>query len=117
MPSATVVFTSTNIARIVRESFLQRSKTRGPYENVAVSYSHDPCEKPMNLISQIGVPPMKRPRSESTRSSNASANANGLHRANTRNSGHGGLGRRQPKRTVVAPKKDDDGWQTVTHKK
>ena len=109
-----MVFTSTAISRVVRENFLRKSKMRGPYENLQVSYSHDPCEKPMNLITQIGAPSAKRPRSDSAKS--GINNGGGLHRSNTtgRNSG-GGLSRRQSRRAET--KKDDDGWQTVTHKK
>lgn len=112
--AATVVFSSSSIASLVRDNFFERSRVKGdPYHNIHVSFSHDPCEKPMNLITQIDSPTTARFRSNSHRSEPTSNNGNGLYRSNSRAPGR--LARRESKRN--APKQDDDGWQTVTHKK
>lgn len=64
----------------------------------------------MNLITQIGATPTSRPRSDSSKNS-----SNGVYRSNTRN---GGLSRRESKRrSGKSSSADNDGWQTVTHKK
>jgi hypothetical protein len=100
---ATAVFTSTAIARMVRDDFRRKARVAGPYQSIHVSFSHDPCEKPLNLITQIpsagGEP---RPRSGSTRNQPIG-------------SGLGtGVSRRDSKRKKVM---DVDGWQTVRGKK
>ncbi|RMZ77135.1 hypothetical protein DV737_g4478, partial [Chaetothyriales sp. CBS 132003] len=51
--NATVVFTSTANARRVRDQFRAKARQKGRYRDVQVSFSHDPCEKPLNLITQI----------------------------------------------------------------
>lgn len=51
--NATVVFTGTVVARTIRDDFRRLAKNNGPYKDVSVSFSHDPCERPMNLITQI----------------------------------------------------------------
>lgn len=116
MMKATVVFSSSAIASMIRENFLEMSRVKGsPYHNIHISFSHDPCEKPMNLISQIDSPTSGRMRSDSYRSEQTSSTGynNGLYRSNSR--AQGKVGRRDSKRK--APKQDADGWQTVTHKK
>lgn len=50
---ATVVLSGVTIARMVRAHFLAKGQEDGPYKQVAVTYSSDPCEKPLNLVSQI----------------------------------------------------------------
>ncbi|RMD39370.1 hypothetical protein DV735_g5767, partial [Chaetothyriales sp. CBS 134920] len=57
--NATVVFTSTANARRVRDQFRAKARQKGPYRDVQVSFSHDPCEKPMNLITQIHAGDMR----------------------------------------------------------
>lgn len=113
--AATVVFTSSAIASLVRDNFLAKSNSKtSPYHNIQVTFSHDPCEKPMNLITQIDSPTAGRFRSDSYKSEqNYNPNGNGLYRSNSR--AQGKLGRRESKRKAQKP--DDDGWQTVTHKK
>ena len=116
MVIATVVFSSSAIASLIRERFLEKSRMKGsPYHNIHITFSHDPCEKPMNLITQIDSPTSGRLRSDSylSEQSTTTANSKGLYRSNSRV--QGGLGRRESKRK--APKQDADGWQTVTHKK
>ncbi|RMZ81815.1 hypothetical protein DV738_g2008, partial [Chaetothyriales sp. CBS 135597] len=57
--NATVVFTSTANARRVRDQFRAKAKQYGPYRDVQISFSHDPCEKPLNLITQIEQPAVR----------------------------------------------------------
>ena len=49
--NATVVFAGVHIAREVKEAFLAYSKQKGPYHGVQVTYSKDPCEHEMRLIT------------------------------------------------------------------
>ncbi|KAI9717918.1 MAG: hypothetical protein M1812_004445 [Candelaria pacifica] len=49
--NATVVFASVELARVVKEAFMDFSKQKGPYEAVQVTYSKDPCENEMRLIT------------------------------------------------------------------
>lgn len=105
--SATVVLSATVIARIVRDDFLRRSRKPGPYQDVQVGFSHDPCERPMNLITQIPYPgSASRNRSDSSKSGSSARSYN-------------------PNATkfvpgaVARPRKgtDADGWQTVQRKR
>ncbi|PGG97930.1 hypothetical protein AJ79_09043 [Helicocarpus griseus UAMH5409] len=48
--NVTAAFKSVQTAMIVRQHFLQKaSKASGPYKGVEVTYSTDPCEKPLHL--------------------------------------------------------------------
>ncbi|EXJ87145.1 hypothetical protein A1O3_04104 [Capronia epimyces CBS 606.96] len=105
--NATAVFSSTVIARIVRDEFIRRSRRQGPYHDVQVGFSHDPCERPMNLITQIPYPGIS-PRDRSNSNKSAS-NARPYNPS-------------APKfvpGTVVRGRKgtDSDGWQTVQRKR
>ena len=106
-----MVFTSTAIARLVRDEFRRAAKTKGPYRDVQVSFSHDPCEKPLNLITQI-------PSGEGTRGralSNISGNSNTIIRgAGADNSGVPGLTRQSSRRKHQV---DADGWETIVKKR
>ncbi|KIX04473.1 uncharacterized protein Z518_05343 [Rhinocladiella mackenziei CBS 650.93] len=98
--NATVVFSSTVIARIVRDDFLRRSRNGGPYQDIQIGFSHDPCERPMNLITQIpytGSGPRDRSDSGKSASSGRSYNPNAPK-----------FGRKGT---------DSDGWQTVLRKR
>jgi hypothetical protein len=46
------VFSSTSVARLVLESFEEKSMSVGPYQGLIVTYSSDPCEKPVKWVSQ-----------------------------------------------------------------
>ncbi|OAP56256.1 hypothetical protein AYL99_09435 [Fonsecaea erecta] len=105
--NATAVFSSTVIARIVRDEFLRRSRRPGPYQEVQVGFSHDPCERPMNLITQIPYPgagPRDRSNSGKSVSSCRSYNPNAAKFIP-------GAGLRARKGT------DSDGWQTVQRRR
>lgn len=105
--SATVVFSSTVIARLVRDEFMKRARRFGPYQDVQVGFSHDPCERPLNLITQIPYPGSRsRDRSDSTKSSSSgrSYNPNALKFV----PGNVGRGRKGT---------DAEGWQTVQRKR
>jgi hypothetical protein len=90
---------------MVRDDFRKKARQSGPYHNVHVSFSHDPCEKTMNLITQIPRGVNGLSRSNSTRSN---ANGNGV------GNGVNGLARRESQRKKIV---DKDGWQTVKGKK
>ncbi|EEH18746.2 hypothetical protein PABG_01065 [Paracoccidioides brasiliensis Pb03] len=47
--NVTAAFKSVKTARHVREMFWQKSSEPGPYAGVQVTYSTDPCEKPLHL--------------------------------------------------------------------
>ncbi|KAI9797295.1 MAG: hypothetical protein M1835_001313 [Candelina submexicana] len=49
--NATVVFAAVHLARAVKEAFLGYSKQKGPYQDVQVTYSKDPCEHEIRLIT------------------------------------------------------------------
>jgi hypothetical protein len=105
--SATVVFSSTIISRIVRNDFLARSRRAGPYQDVQIGFSHDPCERPMNLITQITYPgSAPRDRSDSAKSASSGRSYN----PNAPKFVPGAITRGR-KRT------DSDGWQTVQRKR
>ena len=93
------------IARIVRDEFIKRSRRPGPYQDVQVGFSHDPCERPMNLITQIPYP---GPRDRSD--SNKSASSGRGYNPNAPKFVPGAIGRAR-KGT------DSDGWQTVQRKR
>ena len=103
--SATAVFSSTVVARIVRDEFIRWSRRPGPYQEVQVGFSHDPCERPMNLITQIPYPgASSRDRSDSSKSGSSGRSYNPsaakfVPRAGLRKSA------------------DSDGWQTVQRKR
>ncbi|KAJ4520097.1 hypothetical protein HRR83_002060 [Exophiala dermatitidis] len=102
--NATAVFSSTVIARIVREEFLRRSKAKGPYHDVGVGFSHDPCERPMNLITQIPCPGTSpRDRSNSSKSGSSGKSTAAKVVPGAVNRGRKGT--------------DPDGWQTVHRKR
>ncbi|EXJ83317.1 hypothetical protein A1O1_06938 [Capronia coronata CBS 617.96] len=105
--NATVVFSSTVIARIVRDEFLHRSRKPGPYHDVHVGFSHDPCERPMNLITQIPYPGTS-PRDRSN--SNKSGSSGRINQSTSTKLGSGAIVR-------IRKGTDSDGWQTVQRKR
>ncbi|RMZ92140.1 hypothetical protein DV736_g622, partial [Chaetothyriales sp. CBS 134916] len=108
--NATVVFTSTANARRVRDRFRAEAKHNGPYRDVQVSFSHDPCEKPLNLITQIQFGDMgltERPTNRD-RAISGTSQLNSIKTGPS--SGMGGLSGSTTKRER---KVDADGWQTV----
>ncbi|KAL9115698.1 MAG: hypothetical protein Q9227_000066 [Pyrenula ochraceoflavens] len=102
--NATVVFTATSIARLVRDEFRRYAMTRGnAYWDLQVSFSHDPCERPLNLISQMnGLASTGRPNVPQRRISNPFA-------------GRMGPPPVSPRRQNISA--DKDGWQTVITKR
>ncbi|KAL5343305.1 hypothetical protein BJX70DRAFT_353735 [Aspergillus crustosus] len=55
--NATAIFTSTSVARKVLESFSRWSQVpRGVYSELSVTFSSDPCEKPLSLIKDNNGP-------------------------------------------------------------
>ena len=100
--TATVVFSATAIARMVRDEFRKRARQAGPYRDVQVTFSHDPCERPLNLITQM---PSSR---NSTRPSNGSNISHNFPRPSVPSS---------PYRRPSVPRVDEDGWQTVARRK
>lgn len=118
---ATVVFSAVPLSTLVRTEFKRQGCIKNsPYFGIMVTYSHDPCERDMHLVSQIpghpgyiggGNLPAPGPRARgSTFGSSASG---GMY-------GHGGNGYYSPahKRRITGsngskPNTDDDGWQTV----
>nr|KMM70046.1 hypothetical protein CPAG_06358 [Coccidioides posadasii RMSCC 3488] len=61
--NVTAVFKSVATARTVRDHFLDLAIHKSnPYYDVQVTFSTDPCEKQLNLESQIGVPQHRRNR-------------------------------------------------------
>jgi len=121
--NATVVFSAVPLAKMVREAFLKHSRTkRHPYEGVMVSFSHDPCERDLHLVSQI-------PGHANYIGANGNANANGYYRTRTntvstdlsnsssrRMSATSSDYQTAPKRRDTGSTKaaiDEDGWQTV----
>lgn len=119
---ATVVFSAVPLARLVRDTFLfQYGRLKGSaYFGIMVSYSHDPCERDMHLVSQIlghpgyigkGNVPGSGARSRSG-TVGSSGSSWGL--------AHGGdpyPGAAQKRRILGTngskTSADDDGWQTV----
>lgn len=108
---------------MVREKFLQYGSTKhNPYEGVMVSFSHDPCERNMHLVSQI-------PGHANFVGSNGSAKDLSASRPYRSNTFSADMGKPFPRRMstassdyFTAPKRrspmskaqtDDDGWQTV----
>ena len=53
MGNATIVLASVKVARAVRDYFLDRAKGGPPYEGVAITFSSDPCEAPLNFRTQL----------------------------------------------------------------
>jgi hypothetical protein len=108
---ATAVFSSTIIARLVRNEFRKRSSKPGPYRDITTGFSHDPCERPMNLITQIPNPGQPGNQTVRGRSDSYKGATNG-HTYNPNAPkfvpGHNGRGRKAT---------DADGWQTVQRKK
>ncbi|KAK7897575.1 hypothetical protein LTR67_004203 [Exophiala xenobiotica] len=104
--NATVVFSSTVIARLVRDDFIKRSRKPGPYQDVQIGFSHDPCERPLNLITQIPYLGNGRDRRDSAVSASSARtyNPTAMHFA----PGNVNRGRKGT---------DSDGWQTVQRKR
>ena len=99
---ATVVFSATVIARMVKDDFRKRARTSGPYRDVQVGFSHDPCERALNLITQMpATRPIIRPREGCSGSDISKRPAVPLNQ------------RRRPSSSLV----DEDGWQTVARRK
>ncbi|KAF7512640.1 hypothetical protein GJ744_000901 [Endocarpon pusillum] len=109
--NATVVFSATVIARTVREDFLRRAAYPGPYQDVMVSFSHDPCERPLNLITQMpgsrNAVEAKPHGGMSTRESNGDSTAS---------SAFGRPITASPSRGQC-PAVDAEGWQKVGKRK
>ncbi|KAJ9645457.1 hypothetical protein H2204_001036 [Knufia peltigerae] len=111
--NATVVFAATAIARIIRDEFIKRSRKPGPYQEVQIGFSHDPCERPLNLITQIpcpgdGYPGKGRDRRDSAVSASNIRSYNPTAPKFT------------PGNVIVNRGKkgtDADGWQTVHRKR
>jgi hypothetical protein len=99
---ATVVFSATAIARMVRDEFRKRARQSGPYRDVQVSFSHDPCERPLNLISQI---PSSR---NDVRPSNGSSTSHSFPRPSVPIS---------PCQGPSVSRSGEDGWQTVARRR
>ncbi|EEP76916.1 predicted protein [Uncinocarpus reesii 1704] len=61
--NVTAVFKSVATARAVRDHFLALAVHKSnPYHEIRVTFSTDPCEKQLNLDSQIGIPQSRRLR-------------------------------------------------------
>ena len=118
--NATVVFTAVPLAKLVSQSFKKRSKDRNsPYFGMQVSFSHDPCERNLHLVSQIpghanyigvnGNGSHAKHSSRSGRSSTFSTDSSyDSRRPSTASS------EKQPtKRRVLETVPDEEGWQTV----
>lgn len=128
---ATVVFSAVPLAKLVKDKFHQYSRTnKHPYEGIKVSYSHDPCERDMHLVSQIpghlnyiGVNGSCHGNGNgnyrdehgvrSTRSSTFPTDTS--RRTSTTASDHHATIKRR--NTVGKAKVDEDGWQTVPRKR
>lgn len=109
---ATVVFTATVIARRVRDEFIQLARERGPYTDVQVGFSHDPCERPMNLITQIPYPvPGAAARERSDSGKSASSGGRGYN-TTAPQFVPGANHTARPRKAT-----DNDGWQTVSRKR
>ena len=123
--NATVVFSAVPLAKMVRETFLKYSRAkRSSYEGVMVSFSHDPCERDLHLVSQI-------PGHANYIGGNGNSNGNGYYRARTNTasteysnsssrrmsatSSDSAAKRRDTGSTKVVI--DEDGWQTVTKRR
>jgi len=121
--NATVVFSAVPLAKMVREAFLQHSRIKkDPYEGVMVSFSHDPCERDLHLVSQI-------PGHANYIGGNGSGNGTSYNRtrSNTISTDYSTASSRRmsatsadyrtaPKRRTTGsakPSIDEDGWQTV----
>jgi hypothetical protein len=100
--TATVVFSATAIARMVRDEFRRKARQAGPYRDVQVTFSHDPCERPLNLITQI----------PSSRSGARPGNGSNISHNFPRPSGPA-----SPHRRPSVSRVDEDGWQTVARRK
>ncbi|KAL4875927.1 hypothetical protein BJY04DRAFT_200805 [Aspergillus karnatakaensis] len=50
--NATAVFTSTIVARRVLEAFTRWAEAGGAYSELSVTFSSDPCEKPLTLVRE-----------------------------------------------------------------
>lgn len=94
------------IARLVRDEFCKLSRMPGsPYFRCVVSFSHDPCEKPMTLITQM-------PAGQASRSMGAYGGG-GILPSDVVSKG-GSSSRRS---TTGRGSRDSNGWQTVLYKK
>ena len=102
--TATVVFSSTSIARMVKDNFRDRSREKsGPYKGIQVSFSHDPCERQLHLVTQLT-------------GANGTVNNSSHHiGANYTPIGPGRRLSNAGNRPV--PAVDEDGWQTVQRRK
>lgn len=95
---ATVVFSGTNIARLIRNKFRELGRMRNsPYHDIQVSFSHDPCERPLNLISANRTMVSNRPSIQRAPSGSFA--------------GRMGPPPPSPRRQHVGS--EEDGWQTV----
>lgn len=106
------------LARLVRDTFIEYGRLRSsPYNGIMVSYSHDPCERDMHLVSQIpghpgyigggSVPASgSRPRGNTIGSGGTFGNGGNPYSAPAHKRRITGL-------SGAKPNLDDDGWQTV----
>ncbi|KAF3484104.1 uncharacterized protein GIQ15_03428 [Arthroderma uncinatum] len=53
--NVTMAFKSVRAARLVRQHFVEQSIKEGPFKNVQVTFSTDPCEKPLFLGTQMSA--------------------------------------------------------------
>ena len=106
---ATVVFSGVAVARKCREDFHQLAKKKGPYRGIQVSYSHDPCERPLHLVTQMNDP-------NATNTAKRALNRIGNPYRTSSSSYTNGSSRARgssPVRPIRPRAYDQDGWQTV----
>lgn len=121
MSLATVVFSAVPLARLVRDTFLQFGRTKGSsYFGIMVSYSHDPCEREMHLVSQISGHPgyigkgTPAPSGARSRSGTVGSSGSNWAYAYGGDSYHSAAQKRRILGTNGSKSgTDDDGWQTV----
>ena len=89
---------------MVLDAFRQRGRKPGPYKDVQVSFSHDPCERPLHLVSQ-----MSNGHSNGHPMLSAPHNSNGMPLRNARRlTNHDGR---------TTKNVDEDGWHTVQRRR
>ena len=89
---------------MVRDNFRERAKKTGSYKGIQVSFSHDPCERPLHLVTQIpGAHGIMHP-------ANHQGSTSYTPLGQARQISNAGGAR-------PAPAIDNDGWQTVQRRK
>ena len=100
------------ISRYRHVAFL--TKAVGPYRDISVSFSHDPCEKPLNLITQMpGSRNAVQPNGHNVRARQASGLIEGQQNGHSYRPYHPRTGSEQSSRHQGSTSADSDGWQTV----